>query len=385
MSGLTKRQQELRRTGIGASQIAALAGLSNYATPIAIYEEKLGMAPELDSYAVDLGLEIEAPIARVWAKRMNRAIAYVDTLRHNDPTKHFAVATPDRAVYPTVEARGDGRVLKTDVRDAEMLLQVKSTNWRMRHLWGDEGSDVIPSEYLCQAHWEGSVAGLQQVEFAVDFDKTKLFTYRVIVDRTFFEGLYEIAERFMIDHVRRRVPPPPDASERYGEFISRLFPRDTLKDFEQVPPDAPIMETVHLFARLKSAEKRLEAWKQLARNRIAARIGAAPGIVGTFGKISFKATKQKTVTDWKAVADEALRIAGSLLNVMPEGDMRAALAEDVRKLIDVNTHLKPGFRMMRPTWSDEVKALAEEPFELPALPDASPLATGEEVEQGDEP
>lgn len=356
---LTKKQLEIRRTGIGASEIAALIGASKWSTPIAIFESKLGIAPPLDSYAADLGNELEAPIARVWAKREGRFIALVDTLRH--PERPFALATPDRAVYTSAAARGDGRTKKTDVRDAEKLLQVKSTNWRQRHLWGEEGTDSIPDEYVAQCHWEGAVAGQQIVDVAVDFDKTALHTYRIVVDQGIFAAMYEVAERFMIDHVARQIPPPPDASERYGEYLTRAFPSETSADLERViaGEDLTLDESIALFCKLKSAEKRMDALMRLARNRITARIGGATGIIGDFGKITWKKTKDGTKTDWRRVADEALRIAGLVVQTMPEGDHRAELAEDVRKLIEVNTVAKVGHRVLRPAWSPAFKLDAQ--------------------------
>ncbi len=350
---LTKKQLEERRTAIGASEIAALAGLSKWASPIQIWRAKVeGVALET-TYAMELGNEFEAPIARVWARMNQRFVANVATLRH--PTKPYAIATPDRAVYVTAAARGDARSKKTDVRDAEKLLQVKSTNWRMRSLWGSEGTDSIPDEYLCQAHWEGAVAGQQIVDFAVDFDKTKLCEYRVTVSLEVFEKLYEIAERFMVDHVLTGTPPPPDASDAYGEYLASAFPRQTRDTLDPVEDAETIVEDIRLFARLKSAEKRIELIKKLLYHRIAQRISGATGITGSFGKITFKATKDKRVTNWQKVADEALRIAGLVVQSMPEGDDRAALAEDVRKLIDANTKTVPGYRVMRPTWAGPLK------------------------------
>lgn len=354
---MTKKQLEERRTAIGASEIAALAGLSKWASPIQIYEAKVTGAALETTYAMELGNEFEAPIARVWARMNQRFIANVATLRH--PEKPYAIATPDRAVYVTAESRGDARMKKTDVRDAEKLLQVKSTNWRMRSLWGHEGTDSIPDEYLCQAHWEGAVAGQQIVDFAVDFDKTKLCEYRVTVSLEVFEKLYEIAERFMVDHVLAQRPPPPDASDAYGEYLARVFPRHTRDVLDPVDDAETIIEDIRLFARFKSAEKRIETLKKLLYHRIAARISGAAGISGSFGKITFKATKDRRVTDWQKVADEALRIASLVVQSMPEGDHRAELAEDVRKLIETNTKTVQGYRVMRPTWAGPLKLDAE--------------------------
>lgn len=360
MSGLTPEQKARRRGGIGASEIAALAGISKWATPIAIYEAKV-MGHELESsYAMELGTEFESPIARIWARREKRLIAIVDTLQH--PTKPFALATPDRAVYLSAKDRGDGRAKKqlADLARAEKILQVKSTNWRMRYLWGDEGTDSIPDEYVAASHWEGSVAGMQMVDFAVDFDKTELKTYRVIVDAGIFAALYEIASRFMVDHVLKQVPPPPDASERYEEFLTRAFPRQKAANLDVVQStEEDVLQTLALYGKLKAAEKRLQAITQLARNKIITRIGGAEGITGPFGKVTWKKNKDSAKTDWKKVADESMRIAGLVVQSMPEGDDRAALAEDLKKLIESATTPKFGAHVLRATLEGDLKFEAQ--------------------------
>ena len=352
---LTPKQLEMRRTGVGASEIAALAGLSKWSSPIALYEAKV-LGNQLEAtYSMDLGTEIEAPIARIWAKQHQRFIARVATLRH--PAKTFAIATPDRAVYLSAETRGDGRRLREDVRDAEKLLQVTSTNWRLRHLWGEEGTDAIPDEYLCQAHWEGSVAGLSVVDFAVDFDKTKLAHYRVVVDPVIFQALYEIAERFMREHVEKKIPPPPDATDRYGEFLARAFPRDETAALEDVQASAEeqLIRTIELFAKLKAGEKRLKSLKTLCYNTIASRIGAGAGLVGDFGKITFKRTKDGKKTDWATVAEEAQRLAALVIQTMPGGEQRASLEQRLAGLVSEHTLVTPGHRTMRTTWSGPLK------------------------------
>ncbi len=386
MSGLSPGQKEFRKTGIGASEIAALIGVSKWATPIAIYEAKVHGFELESTYAMELGTEFEAPIARIWARREKRFIAIVDTLRHPDPAFRFAVATPDRAVYTSAEARGDGRRKQTraEIEGAEKILQVKSTNWRLRSLWGDEGTDSIPDEYVAASHWEGAVAGKQMVDFAVDFDKTKLCSYRVIVDLGIFAAMYEIAERFMVDHVLARKPPDPDSTERYHEFLTRMFPRQTKEDFDPVADDeANVIAAIEVFAKLKASDKRIKALKRLARNVIEKRIGGAAGIAGSFGKISWKKTKDKSTVDWKKVADESMRIAGLVVQTLPDGDMRTALAEDLKKLIADSTTAKVGHRMMRPTWSDAL-TLDQQVIDLRLEAAQQALAADAEEVQGDE-
>lgn len=386
MSGLTPEQKERRRSGVGASEIAALAGISKWSTPIAIYEAKV-LGYELESsYAMELGTEFESPIARIWARQEKRFISIVDTIQHADPEKRFALATPDRAVYTSKQAQGDGRKKKTrpELESAEKILQVKSTNWRLRHLWGDEGTDSIPDEYVAASHWEGAVAGVQIVDFAVDFDKTKLGKYRVMVDLGIFASLYEIAERFMVDHVLARVPPPPDASDRYAEYLSRNFPRETTASLDPIQDtEQDVLQTIALFAKLKTAEKRLEKILKLAKNKITARIGGATGITGPFGKITWKKTKDGSKVNWQAIADESMRIASLVVNTLPDGDDKAALAEDLRKLITANTTPTVGYRRVHMALTGDLKFDAHAiDLRLEAI--AKGLAEGNETTEGDE-
>jgi len=375
---LTKKQLERRRSGIGASEIAAIAGESKWATPIQIYEAKVNGAELEATYQMDLGTELEAPIARVWAKRQGRFLALVDTLQH--PRRPFALATPDRAVYLTAEQRGDSRKVRADVRDAERLLQVKSTNWRMRPFWGQEGTDQIPAEYLAQAHWEGSVAGVERVDFAVDFDKTQLHSYTVIVRPAVFEAFYEIAERFMVDHVAARVPPPPDASERYREFLAKLYPTPKTDQLIAIGTDDPLFTDVEYFARLKVGQASIKKLLTLLQNKIAARIGEDTGLQGDFGRITYKRTRDGQATDWQAVASEAIALASLVVQTLPQGDQRAELEAKLALLIANHTKVRPGYRRLHCAWAPALKVDVEN-LELKLSMLEAQLAADQEVSE----
>lgn len=355
---LSKRQKELRRSAVGASEVACLAGLSKWASPIQIYEAKVSGVELESSYAMELGIEMEQPIARVWARQHGKVVRPVDTLRH--PSARFAIATPDRAIF-SVEAGGDYHSRQLLSRDqlatAEALLQVKSSNWRMKSEWGEQGTDEIPTDYLCQAHWEGSVAGLSTVRFAVDFDKTQLFEYEVQVSAEAFERLYEVASRFMVDHVLARVPPPPDASDQFHEYLGRAFPREETAGLIDTSEDPEFEAIVAQFLMLRVAEKRVKDWKTWAYQRIATRIAGATGLIGSWGKITWKRTKDSVSVDWKARAEQAELMARLVLNGLQETttgvrwqgtvEQRADLVRQLDGLAAATTTTKPGHRTMR--------------------------------------
>src|SRR5512141_3142914 len=67
---------EARNLGIGASESAALFGLSPWMSPFSLWADKSGMAPREDSGAEFLkwGLLLEKPIAEEYANQSKRVV-----------------------------------------------------------------------------------------------------------------------------------------------------------------------------------------------------------------------------------------------------------------------------------------------------------------------
>lgn len=357
---LTKKQQQLRALAIGSSEIGVLAGLSRWSTPIAIYEAKV-MGYEQDAtLAMDLGVELEEPIARVYAKRQQRFLTRVDTLV--DEIRPYAVASCDRAVYLTRETWKKDARAKADLDDlkgAEKLLECKSTTWRMAYEWGKPGTDEVPEYFLAQTNWQMGTTRVPACDIAVLFDRDRYEVYCLTLNHPLFEGLYEIASQFMVDHVLAKVPPPPDASERYAEYLARAFPIAKLGKKEKenlIAPSQEAEDAVLLYAKLKLAVKRIEAHLVLASNRIKKEIGPAHGLISPrFGKITWKATKDGTKFDAKAAYTDVSTLAGLLINRLPTGDERAGLEARLRAIPGTHTKPKPGHRQFHSLWSNEAK------------------------------
>jgi putative phage-type endonuclease len=364
---LSKRQKAIRVQGVGASEVAAVCGLSRWKSAIDVWRAKVAPdAADEDerSYAAELGNEIEEPIARVWAKRTGRYLARVDTLRSSEHP--LALATPDRAVYLTREARGEARGLRDNVRDAERLLQVKSTTSRLAHLWGAEGSDVVPDEYLIQAHWEGAVAGVDLVEFAVDFDKRALKSYTVRVDRALFASLYDTVERFWREHVEPKIVPPPDASEAYRDGLRRVFPRETSGDVVKIdgPEFAHVREAVRRYVSARHLAKFVEGVETEARNVVEHAIGVAQGL--TFDTedgpvvLTWRANRPSVLVDWQGVAGDAMRLAALALQADVSPEVRAGATADLASLIAKHTTQRAGARVLRRKTTPEAWNLVDE-------------------------
>lgn len=379
---LTKQQLERRRSGIGASEIATLAGISPWGAPIEVWRSKVEGLQKAASYQMDLGSEVEAPFARVWARRRGVYLAHVDTLQH--PGKRYALATPDRAVYLSAEKRGDGRKLRPRVDDAELLLQVKSSSWRMRWQWGPgvkvyreardeqpEYTDQIPDEYWVQVQWEMAVAGVHETAVIVDFDKRELLEYRVRFSPEIFGRLYELAERFMRDHVETGVPPPPDWTEQYADFVADRFPSERDRKAPLAPLQADnqpaVWAAVQRYAMMREVKARAHVELEQARRVIELAIGEGTGLQwpesssAPAGKVTWLKNKDSTTTDYAAQSAERGRIAGLAVMAMPDGDLKRQLRGELEATETVYTRTKPGSRVLRLKydWPEHVPLLLE--------------------------
>jgi putative phage-type endonuclease len=339
--GLSKEQLELRRSGIAASEIAVLAGLSRWSSPVAIYEDKIGMCPPRDeSLAADLGTLLEEPLAKLYAERTGLHLAKSRTLRSKVQT--IALATPDRIAF---DAKRSTRALIADPNecaDAVKNVEIKTTTWRLRHEWGAPGTDQVPDYYLAQCQWQMLVCGIRLTDVAVLFDRDEFSIYSVPYNEQLALGLVELAERFWVDHVLARQPPPPDASERYKEFLGRAFPttNDVVLHLDEGDARAALAAQ---YGRLKMVEKAIDGELKLLGNQLRTVIGINKGLASpVVGSVSRVWCKPSTGTDWESLA-------------------RAAIdpVELNEWVVKHQREKRPGYWKLHPRWSDEFKAQLE--------------------------
>lgn len=282
MIGLTEEQLALRRTGIGGSEIAAVAGLDPYRTALDVYLAKVEGWMEPLTAPMERGIFLEDGIANWYAHRTGRALRAVGTIRH--PRHPLMLCTPDRLAGPAPD---------TD-ETLELDLSIKAPGPYVREQWGDPGTDDVPQHYLVQEQWElailralwpDQVSSTAHLAAPIDGD---LRVYVIREDVEIQEMLREAAERFWRDHVERREPPPIDGSPSCAAWLKRKFSRDTGPMLEaSAEQDLLAVELQEAERAAAAADERVE----LAKNRLKAGIGEAAGLQGPFGRVTWKANK----------------------------------------------------------------------------------------------
>lgn len=253
---------EQRRQGIGASDVAAILGLSPWATPLSIYKQKLGVPNVIDENLAWFGHHLE-PVIADWVREKHPEVGVVhDGFSARSLQWPWLTAAPDRLAYVPTTPVG---------RPAEIPIELKTSSAFSKATW-DAG---VPLYYAVQVQAQLAVFGAPYGWLAVLHGGNSPMLHGPIErdDEFINDELVPRTRAFWEDHVLRRVPPEPMTT---GEAVE-IWPGDA--DADPVVADD---ETYALFAALRHArleEKAAKAEAERTALEIQKRMGDATALV----------------------------------------------------------------------------------------------------------
>ncbi len=289
---LSPEQLEQRSTRIAATDISCILGVNPYRSAVDVWLEKTGHgAPFIGNDRTKWGSLLEQPIRADYEERHGVRVEVPGTLisRHRD----WQAATPDGIVYRGGCTDPDrGLEIKAHSRQAMFTLT-----------YGDPGTDEVPMHELCQSMWNIDVVEVPRWDLVV-FDGTPT-EYVIDQDDELIGMMREAGERFLVDHVKANIPPPPDGSERYAEWLTDRWKANG-EDFVDVATNTEILAAVEELREKRLLAADLEARIEVITQQIKAVIGENAGIVWTperknskpgSHRITWKRSKEGTHTD----------------------------------------------------------------------------------------
>lgn len=280
---LTPEQLERRRHGIGSSDIAAIVGLSSWASPIDVWLEKTGRAVPShngDGLQLEIGNALEPLIAKLYTRDTGAQLRDPAQTVVSTPFE-WKLATPDRI-----------RV----VDDVPVECKVAYTS----DGWGEPGTDEIPQQYILQCQWQLDVLGADVAHVAAIIGRT-FGIYVIRRDEALCEALTEAGERFWKDYVLPGMQPPVTAHERDKAYLQQAFANYQTKVVEATEHHECLAADLAVAReQQRLAEERVE----LFSNQLREQIGDAEGIQGAGWKCTWKAPKPTKKVDWEAVAQD---------------------------------------------------------------------------------
>jgi putative phage-type endonuclease len=274
---------ESRKAGIGASEAAAIFGLSPYTTPLQLYLEKTEqLAPsEGELEYLRWGKYLEGPLVQAFREKTGRIATKEPAFAvRRRPNHEFMCATLDATQEPTplgvpTPHTGPG------------VLELKNAGaWTIKE-WKEEP----PLAFLIQVQHQLAVTGWSYGSIAALVGGNRFVWQDVERSDEFIEILIKKEQEFW-ERIKERRPPDPDGDHETRKLIWRAYPKAT---GDLIRLDDPIwIETddriVALDKDVTKKSEELEALKNKFRLAIGEASAAAlrNGVVYTLRTINKK-------------------------------------------------------------------------------------------------
>lgn len=181
---------EARRATLGASEVAAVLGLSKYQTPLTVYRAKMGVPNRIPEDLAYFGRALEPVIAQ-WVRDKHPEVGPI--------LPGFSATNPE---YPWLSASPD-RV--TDSAGILHPMELKTSSEWSRKEW-DQG---VPDYYKIQSLVQQIVLGVHGGHLAVLHGGNRPELYSVPWDEVAAEQIIDITGSWWENHIVARVEPDP--------------------------------------------------------------------------------------------------------------------------------------------------------------------------------
>jgi putative phage-type endonuclease len=246
---------QLRSTGIGASEIAAVLGESKWGSPLTVYLQKIGESDGQEhTEAMDWGLKLERVICEELATRADVTITArpPGLLRSTEHT--WALASPDAMTY-----------------DNEPV-EVKNLAWGYRE---DEWEDALPQQYYLQCQQQMLVTGAQRCLFGALTHGQRLVWEWVPRNEIAIQRIIVGGAAFW-QRVLDRNPPSSDGHASDRKALANQATEDDAVELYEADIDGLLGSYQQWRTARLEADKEAKALKkaeEAAGNQIAQRLG----------------------------------------------------------------------------------------------------------------
>lgn len=243
-----------RKRGIGASEVGAIMGLSQYKSNVELFYEKIGqgLGYNIENIAMFMGTELEEFIAKMWQYWGGNEATLIENFRTGNMVRRMQRVNSyiQNPKYPHLFVSLDRRINKhTDQNGKERgngALEIKTISGYEADKW-DAG---IPPSHVVQVQTQLIVTGWQYGELAVLKDgrffdvypyekhkgvcsaivkQTTDFWKRVEKARILLTQQYEAQKNFNTRKIReieaelQQIEPAPDASDGLASFLKEKY------------------------------------------------------------------------------------------------------------------------------------------------------------------
>lgn len=232
---LTARQIDLRKTGIGCSELLAALGKDSRCSRLELYLRKIGELPDIDlsdNERVECGTYMEPAIRVLFERKLGHSIVKLDdTLRHREAP---LVGHPDGMI---------------DALDCG--IEFKNRDWLIfRDEYGEDGTDQVPLRDLVQCVGYMLLTSKKRWLLGALVGGNERHVFEIGYDDQLAEAILAGVREFW-SHVERGEPPEPMTPDE----VKLRWPKDLgtpITATDEIIED--LLELAEAKKRLKQAE-----------------------------------------------------------------------------------------------------------------------------------
>ena len=204
----TKEWHELRKTGIGGSEVASIVGLSPWRSAVSLWAEKTGLLPreEIKNDAVEWGVRLEAVVLDKLEDEHPELKVFRNVGSWTHSERQWQISNPD-AIFEQ-----DGKYGIIEVKTAAY-----EDDWKAGGEW------VCPAYYETQVQWYLQTFGFDRAIVAVLFAGRKYVEIEVASRALEQDVNLEAATKFR-ESVSTLTRPEWDGADSTVETIRRMNP-----------------------------------------------------------------------------------------------------------------------------------------------------------------
>lgn len=281
---------------LGSTECASILGCGGFNTPLEVYMQLTGLAPEFKpTEAMEAGNYFEPAVLRMLEDKLDAEIYGGDKIRHwRHPEYDFIGGTDDGAL-----------IKRPATKDSEVDtgVEVKLVGPHMAREFGD-GGDAISAKYLLQTQ-HNMMTGRRKrfVVGAFFMAEMSLRIYWVDRDAELCDMLLEREVKFWTEHVLKKIPPSEDDPRIVKEYLSRRYPAHM--PGEMLKADEEIRKLGYSLASARHAAKKADAEVDEISNKLRSIIGDSEGIdFDADNRCTWKKATDSTKVDWYKVSQE---------------------------------------------------------------------------------
>lgn len=247
-----------RSEHLTASDIGTVLGVNPWESALSLYARKAGILPEKDqTEAMEMGLELEPVIFRLYTKRTGRKVTPAGELLRSRE-------------YPWLAATLDAQ---TEIGVKSVPLEAKAPGFAKLDDW----ESGVPGYYLPQVQAQMIVTGTDEASVAAVIGGQRFRWADVHRDDEAVRRIVEVGYEFWC-RVREGRPPDPDGSDASAEALAAMFPQEEAE--KSVVLSLAALEATDNLALVEQRLKELERERAECRQIIESEMGDA-----TFGVI----------------------------------------------------------------------------------------------------